>query len=78
MNQHRSNVSRGYLKHSVSRQAATHHDCSFNDFVISAIEPILADAHNRMELLSRWEMYWIFKLDTFIPNGLNEPLEQVY
>lgn len=72
INQHRSNVSRGYLKHSVSHHSAIHHGCNFNHFFFSAIEK------NPNKLLARREMYWIFKFDTLVPNDFNEALEQVY
>lgn len=78
MNQHRSNVMKGYIKHSVSRHAATNHDCNFNHFSISAIEQIGTNVRNRHETLAKREMYWIFKFDTLVPKGLNEALEHIY
>lgn len=63
INQHRSNVTREYQKYSVSRHAASHHECNFNTFSLLFVDNIPMDARNRNELLARREMYWIFKLD---------------
>lgn len=40
MNKHRHNVSKGFIKHSVSRHALTKHQCDFSKFRLTAIEQI--------------------------------------
>lgn len=78
VNNHRHNVTNGYLKHSLSRHALTKHNCDFRDFSITPIEKIDETVRNKMEILSRREMYWIYQLHTLVPHGLNESLDKVF
>lgn len=77
MNKHRHNVSKGFIKHSVSRHALLKHQCDFSKFSVLAIEQIPEGFNNRFGLLQTREMYWIFQLNTLTPLGLNESLETI-
>lgn len=77
VNQHRSNCTRGYTKHSVSRHATTHHSNSSDAFNIAIIEQIHADIPDRFVRLQRRKMFWIYKFNTITLFGLNVALESV-
>lgn len=78
INKHRSNVGRGFLKRSISRNALTHHDCDFTEFKVTPIEQISIKTQNRLERLSKREMFWIFKMNTISRYGLNEAEESIF
>lgn len=61
MNKHWSNVQKGFMLHSVSRHALSHHNCSFHNFIITPIEQIKEELSNKSKILSRREMYWLYK-----------------
>lgn len=77
VNNYRNNITHGYLKHRVSRHAASHHYCDFTNFTIIPIEHIHKDVEDRKEICNQREMYWICKLNTLTPIGLNKALENV-
>ncbi|XP_075709805.1 uncharacterized protein LOC142743193 [Rhinoderma darwinii] len=72
INNHRSNVSRGFAKQSVSRHCLYKHNCNFDCISITPIEQIPADYTNRFLCLKQRENYWIYKLCTLHPKGLND------
>lgn len=78
LNKHRFNITHSFQQHSVSRHAAQIHECKMDQFCITPIEQIDVNTTNRVQKLSQREMYWIFKLNTMIPIGLNESLENVF
>lgn len=78
LNNHRHNISRGFQQHSVSRHAAKVHNCKMGDFQITPIEQINKDTQNKIHTLNQREMFWIFKLNSMAPIGLNESLENVF
>lgn len=55
-----------------------HHNCDPSQFWLTPIEQIPSGIRNRSATLNKREMFWIFKLDTISPVGLNESLEKVY
>lgn len=67
VNNHRYNVINGYDKHSMSRHASSKHNCNFEDFLITPIEKIADNARNKIDILSKREMYWIYHLHILIP-----------
>lgn len=78
LNKHHFNITHAFEKHSVSRPAALKHNCRINDFLITPIEQVNIDTPNRMQSLSHREMYWIYKINTIVPYGLNESIENVF
>lgn len=60
LNNHRHNITKGFTKHSLSHHASTHHECRMEDFCITVIEKISENVNNRLDLLAKCEMYWIF------------------
>lgn len=62
----------------VSKHALAKHNCDFTHFTVTPIEEIGADTQNRMETLTRREMFWIYKMNTLNPYGLNEALENIF
>lgn len=78
LNNHRFNITHGYEKHSVSRHAAAAHNCKMEEFRITPIEQISELTTDRTRKLNSREMYWIFKLNTLVPLGLNESLENIF
>lgn len=71
------NITKEYLKHSVSIHAFTHYKCNFSEFSIITIEQIPKNIRNRYTSLCRKEMHWIFRLNTLHPYGLNEALGNI-
>lgn len=70
-----TNVINGYIKHSASRHAVTHH--AWLDFTITPVEQIHKN-RNIAKTLSQREMFWIYQLNTLTPYGLNESLDNVF
>lgn len=66
------------MTNSVSKHAASHHNCKFEEFTITPIEQISPNSRNKTDLLCKREMFWIFQLHTLIPYGLNETLEKYF
>lgn len=77
LNQHRSNIKKGFLKHSVSRHIFNHHPGVPNPITITPIDFISPSTSDRFEKLKNKEMFWIFKLQTLFPRGLNDVTEIV-
>lgn len=75
MNKHSFNVLKGFTQHSVSCYAFLNHDAKFDGFNIIPIEHISEVNPNKIELLSKREMYWIFKINTISTYRLNDRLE---
>ncbi|XP_077336748.1 transducin beta-like protein 2 isoform X2 [Lithobates pipiens] len=74
---HRRFVEVGCDEHSVPRHFLQHHGQSTMGlwvWVIEAIPRSLPEAERFSRLCER-EMFWIYTLDTLVPNGLNEELE---
>lgn len=67
-----------WVIHSVSRHALVCHNCRFKKFSIVPIEQISRDVCNRAEILPKREMFWLYKLNTLVPLGLNEDVENVF
>lgn len=78
INQHRSNPTRGFLNHNVSRQAVTAHPNDFSIYMVSVCEQFHPDISNCFDLLQKREMFWMYQLNTISPFVLNEALESVF
>ncbi|XP_056376037.1 uncharacterized protein LOC130273370 isoform X1 [Hyla sarda] len=72
---HRNNATNGFLLHSVSRHITEQHGQNFNVISITPIESISRDIPHRFNTLRKRENYWIYKLQTLVPTGLNEMIE---
>ncbi|KAM4034696.1 LOW QUALITY PROTEIN: uncharacterized protein ACNLHF_021375 [Anomaloglossus baeobatrachus] len=68
---HMHNIKKGFLLHGLSRHCTMVHDKKIN-FTITPIEQISSNISNRHEMLSKKETFWIYKLNTLKPLGLNE------
>lgn len=76
--EHRNLIKGGCDKHSVPRHFLLHHNKDFKGLVVMAIESISGNTlteNERFALLCKREAFWIFKLNTLSPNGLNEEIE---
>lgn len=77
MNKHRTNIRKGFMQHGVSRHIFLHHHDDSCPYTVTPIDQFLSLASNRFEKLKPKEMYWIFKLQTLQPKGLNEITEVI-
>lgn len=57
MNKHRHNVSKGFIKHRVSRHASIKHNCNFSCFKLTPIEQISENISDCFGTQKRREMY---------------------
>ncbi|MEE6521975.1 hypothetical protein FKM82_020351 [Ascaphus truei] len=75
--EHLSNIRRGVLTHSVSKHFALFHNSSTKGLKFTGIENVLQHWRGRSRDidLSKREMFWIHKLNTLIPHGLNADFE---
>lgn len=78
LNNHHHNITKGFLKHILSRHAFTHHECNIEEFSVMAIEQISENVTNKLDVLAKREICKIFRLNTIIPYGLNENVENVF
>lgn len=78
LNMHRNNIKKYFLLQSVSRHMSTNHPEMLNSYSVMPIDHITSSVPNRFEALKKREIYWIYKLDTLKPHGLNEITEMIY
>ncbi|XP_075207972.1 uncharacterized protein LOC142312872 [Anomaloglossus baeobatrachus] len=71
INSHRHNIKIGFMLHGLSRHINLQHKKATR-IKVTPIEHIPPYVHNRMEVLNKKETFWIYKLDTLKPRGLNE------
>lgn len=74
---HRANIRNAIMQHSVSRHISQYHQGEKHPFTVTPIDWVSTSFSNRFQILQRREMYWIFKLQTLVPNGLNEITELI-
>lgn len=76
--EHRRFITKGDVEHSVPRHFLSKHNKDTKNLEVMAIEAIpkgtLTD-NERFSLLCKRETFWIFKLGSLTPGGLNEELE---
>lgn len=77
LNQHRHNIQKPYPKYSVSRHCANTPEKETHQIKITPIDYIPYNPYNRLSLLQKREIYWIYQLNTFMPEGLNEIQELI-
>lgn len=77
INKHRNNIKKEFQLHSVSRHCSECHAKEQFPLTLIPIDHIPDNVQNRFNALKRREMYWIFKLATLKPKGLNETREIV-
>lgn len=77
MNKHRANIKKGFLLHGVSRHCSTEHPAVPHPITVTPIDFIDPTVQNRFETLKKREMFWIYRLKTLQPSGLNEITEMV-
>lgn len=77
VNKHRANIRNKFLLHGLSRHCALKHSGSKTPFKITPIDHIKPSIHNRFEVLKKREVFWIYKLKTLQPMGLNEVSEMI-
>lgn len=77
LNKHRSNIKKGFLQHSVSRHIFNYHPGINTPITITPIDYIPSHVQNRFEKLKNKETFWIYKLQTLYPKGLNDITEMV-
>lgn len=75
INQHRANIKKGFWLHGLSRHCTQHHQGEVHPFKVFPIDHIASNVHNRFEQLKKREVYWIYRLKTLQPCGLNEVSE---
>lgn len=78
LNKNRNNIKKSFQLHSVSRHMTTAHPENPYDYTIIPIDCIPSTVPNRFEALKKREAYWMYKLDTLKPHGLNEMTEMIY
>lgn len=61
--------------HSISRHMVEEHPEEPNPISIMPIDYMDVSTHNRLQTLKRMETYWMFKLKTLWPQGLNDITE---
>lgn len=76
-NKHRANVRNKFILHGLSRHCITTHPENPNPYKILPIDYIPPSVHNRFENLRKREIYWIYRLQTLQPSGLNEISETI-
>lgn len=74
---HRSNIRNKFLLHGFSRHITCNHPSDPTPFKIIPIDPIPPFIHNRFEQLEKREVFWIYKLRSLQPIGLNEVTEVI-
>lgn len=77
MNKHRANIRNKFLLHGVSRHCAFKHPENPHPISIIPIDVVSPNIQNRFEVLKKKEIFWIYKLKTLQPFGLNEISEIV-
>lgn len=77
LNKHRSNIKKGFIQHGVSRHIHNLHPGIENPIKITPIDHIPSEIPNRFERLKNKETFWIYKLQTLNPKGLNKITEVV-
>lgn len=73
--QHRANIKKRFLLHGLSRHCAQHHPDATNLLTVFPIDHIRTTTHNRFEQLKKCVIFWIYRLKTLQPQGLNEMSE---
>ena len=71
-NNYKSANKKYYLKKQVSQKSLHGHFAEAHHHGKSDWQFILTDEANNIAELCEKEMYWQYKLSTFVPNGLNE------
>lgn len=77
MNKHRSNINNNFLLHGVSKHCFMKHPETPNVIKVTPIDYVERSTQNRFEALRKKEMFWIYRLKTLQPNGLNEVTELI-
>lgn len=77
INKHRNYIQKGHHLHSVSRHCFEFHRDESSPITITPIDHVPISVHNRFETLKKREMYWMFRLNTLKPKGLNESKELI-
>lgn len=72
INKHRINIKKSLQLHSVYRHCSEYHAWEQFPLTLIPIDHIPDSVQNRFNALKRRESFWIFKLGTLKPNGLNE------
>lgn len=77
INKHRANIKKKFQLHGLSRHcAALHADCN-NPYKVYPIDHIKINIHDRFEQLKKREVFWMYRLKTLQPMGLNEVSEAI-
>lgn len=72
MNKHCANIGNKFLLHGVSKYCTFKHPDICHPITIVPIDHVGPTVQNRFEVLKKKEIFWIYKLKTLQPFGLNE------
>lgn len=76
MNKHRANIKKKFLLHGVSKHCTFKHPDTSGPIKLIPIDQIESNVQNRFDILKKREMFWIYRLRTLQPLGLNEITER--
>lgn len=77
MNKHRANIKNTFLLQSVSKHAFLCHPDINYPYTVTPIDHVPFYINSRFNVLKLREMYWMFRLQTLYPKGLNEVTEVI-
>lgn len=77
INRHRANIKKKFQLHGLSRHCANEHPECTRPYIVYPIDQIKASVQDRFGRLKKREIYWMYRLKTLQPLGLNEVSEAV-